>query len=288
MNICGSAENMKVHENKNLIEGHPVETANKARTTQYTIQVVRRAAKVLRVLSEEDQGLTLDELSRKACLNRTTVFRILATLRQEGLIERTKNTPVLYTIGLQNFILAAKMLSGQGIMVETQSILDSLAIATDETVGLFVPWGNKSTCVASAISPRPQQYYMEVGKSIPLCVGAEGKILLAHMRYEDSVRIIQQTLPVIERFPGTPSQVEVLLAELESIRKENFAVSRYEWSVRGTSIAVPIRSLSDSVVAALSMSAAADSIPEERIPEIVSILSEGSSQLTKSMFSTEF
>lgn len=278
---------MEVHESKNLVGRRLVETVSKDRTTQYTIQVVKRAAKVLRVLSEAAQGLTLDELSRKAQLNRTTVFRILATLRQEGLVERTENTPVLYTVGLQNFVLSTKILSGRGTMVETQSILDSLAIDIEETVGLFVPWGNESTCVASAISPRPPQYYMEVGKSIPLCVGAEGKVLLAHMRYEDSVRIIQQTLPVIQRFPGTPSQVDVLLAELESIRKKDFAVSRYEWSVRGMSIAVPIRSLSNSVVAALSMSARANRITEVHIPKIVSILTEGSSQLTKAMSSTK-
>lgn len=264
-----------------------MDTTGKADTTQYTIKVLRRAAKVLRVLSDEAQGLTLDELSRKACLNRTTVFRILATLQQEGLVERTESMPVLYTVGLQNYILSSRMLSRQAKLVGTQSILDSLAVSTQETVGLHVPWGNESTCVASATSPRPPQYYLEVGKCIPLCVGAEGKVLLAYMRYEDSVRIIQQTLPVIQRFPGTPSQVEELLGELESIRKRRFAVSRSEWSVRGTSIAVPIRSSSKSVVAALSIAGKADHITEERIPQIVSILSEGSSQLAKITFSTE-
>lgn len=258
-------------------------TVGKTDESQYTIKVLRRSMKVLRVLSEEAQGLTLDELSKRARLNRTTVFRILSTLQQDGLVERTRNTPVIYTVGLQNYILATRMLGGRAVMAETQSILDSLAIDTKETVGLYMRWGNESTCVASATSPYPPHYYMEIGKSIPLCVGAEGKILLAHMGYEDAVRIIQQTLPLIQRFPGTPSQVDVLLGELQHIRKTCFSVSKYEWSVKGMSIAVPIRSSSGAVVAALSMAAEVEQVPEARIPGIVSMLSEASHKLVASL-----
>lgn len=264
-----------------------MEIEGEVNTTQYTIKVLRRAAKVLRVLSEEPQGLTLDELSSKSHLNRTTVYRILATLQLEGLVERTENAPVLYTAGLQNMVLGSRILGGRAIMAETQLILESVAAATGETVGLYVPWGNEKTCVASASSPHPPQFRMEVGASAPMCIGAGGKILLAYMSYEDSKRVIERTIPVIRRFPGTPSEVEVLLVELESIRRKGFAVSRTEGSVDGIGIAVPVRSYRKSVVASLGVVAWADRIPESRISEIVSMLLEGSSDLLRTTSSTE-
>lgn len=257
-------------------------TKDEGSAAKYTVKVLGRAARVLSELSGETQGLTLDELSSKSQLHKPTVYRILATLEQEGLVERTENRPVRYTIGLQSIIVGTGILRRRvAVMARTQSILASVAAATGETVGLYIPWGKEKTCVASASSPHPPQFRMEAGASTPLCTGAGGKILLAYMPYEDSKRIIEQTLPVIQRFPGTASEVDVLLAELESTRRRGFAVSRAEQTVDGLGIAVPVRSHQESVVAAIGIVTWAGRIPEVRIPEIVSALMEGSSHLLK-------
>ena len=50
------------------------------------IQVISRAAKILRTLREHPKGLSLAQIAKEVSLARSTVQRIVATLEQENFI----------------------------------------------------------------------------------------------------------------------------------------------------------------------------------------------------------
>ena len=52
------------------------------------VQVIRRAAAVLRCVSEETAGLTVMEIARRLGLPRSTAHRIVEALRSEGFVHR--------------------------------------------------------------------------------------------------------------------------------------------------------------------------------------------------------
>jgi DNA-binding IclR family transcriptional regulator len=56
--------------------------------TAETSQTLDRGLRVLKLLAETDHGLTVTELAGKLGVNRTVVYRLLATLEQHALVRR--------------------------------------------------------------------------------------------------------------------------------------------------------------------------------------------------------
>ncbi|CAM5636918.1 hypothetical protein STENM327S_02637 [Streptomyces tendae] len=56
--------------------------------TAETSQTLDRGLRVLKLLADTDHGLTVTELSHKLGVNRTVVYRLLATLEQHALVRR--------------------------------------------------------------------------------------------------------------------------------------------------------------------------------------------------------
>lgn len=53
----------------------------------YTVEAVSRACKILQAFRHESETLRLRDLVARCNLNKTTVFRILRTMQNAGLIE---------------------------------------------------------------------------------------------------------------------------------------------------------------------------------------------------------
>lgn len=56
--------------------------------TAETSQTLDRGLRVLKLLADTDHGLTVTELSNRLGVNRTVVYRLLATLEQHALVRR--------------------------------------------------------------------------------------------------------------------------------------------------------------------------------------------------------
>jgi DNA-binding IclR family transcriptional regulator len=56
--------------------------------TAETSQTLDRGVRVLKLLADSERGLTVTELAGRLEVNRTVVYRLLATLEQHGLVRR--------------------------------------------------------------------------------------------------------------------------------------------------------------------------------------------------------
>jgi DNA-binding IclR family transcriptional regulator len=56
--------------------------------TAETSQTLDRGLRVLKLLADTDHGLTVTELASRLGVNRTVVYRLLATLEQHSLVRR--------------------------------------------------------------------------------------------------------------------------------------------------------------------------------------------------------
>src|SRR3954451_17443563 len=101
------------------------------------VQSVARAAELLKALGEHDGPASVFELADRCGLNRSTAWRILATLEDEGLVERDAATG-RYAVGYALVGLAAG--AGPAPLVRrAQPYLRVLADACAETASLAVP-----------------------------------------------------------------------------------------------------------------------------------------------------
>src|SRR3546814_18648859 len=73
-----------------------------------TSQTLDRGLQVLRVLAEAQSGLTITELATRLAVNRTVVYRLVATLEQHALVRRDSNARLHVGLGVLHLASAVQ------------------------------------------------------------------------------------------------------------------------------------------------------------------------------------
>jgi DNA-binding IclR family transcriptional regulator len=184
------------------------------------VQSVQRAAALLEAIAGSVEPRTAPELAELCGLNRSTAWRILATLEEEGLVEREANR---YSIGRAVARLAAA--ATDALPRAAHPHLEELSRATGETVSLAVPRRLQLVYVDQVQAPHVMAADW-LGRAVPLHATSTGKALLATLPPEELDAALTQSLPQFtDRTITDPAE---LRAELERTRRRGYAVSRGE------------------------------------------------------------
>lgn len=187
------------------------------------IQSIDRAAELLDAIAAAPEPETAPALADRCGLNRSTAWRILATLEHHGLVERDPATK-RYSIGFAVLKLAAA--AGHEPLVRlAHPVLRRLADATGETVNLAVA-RRLELVYADQVQARHVMAPNWLGHPVPLHATSTGKAFLAALPAEELDALLQAGL---ERFTDTTiTDRDALRAELEAVRRRGYAVSRGE------------------------------------------------------------
>ena len=139
-----------------------------------TSQTLDRGLRVLRVLSESPEGLTITELSARLQVNRTVVYRLISTLEQHGLVRRDARSRLFVGLGVLHLASAVQPLLRDLAM----PVLRSLAESIGSTAHLTVADGERQRLVA-VVEPSWTDFHVayRVGARHPLSQGAAGKAI---------------------------------------------------------------------------------------------------------------
>ncbi len=229
---------------------------------------VQRMVKLLKAFSAVQTGLTLTELSRAAGLPESTVYRLLATLQEEGFVERSADGDGRYQLGLELFRLGSAALNGRGLGREIMPHVEALANDSGETVNLGVLHGFNVLYVHKIESQKPLRASLTVGSaSVPAHCSANGKVLLAHLP-DDRLECLLGAFPLDKRGPNTITDHDELRRELAQIRDQGYAVDNLEFADDIRAVAVPIRDHHAEVVAAIAIAGPATRLSSERVHEL--------------------
>jgi DNA-binding IclR family transcriptional regulator len=187
------------------------------------VQAVRRAAELLKALGARDEPATAFELADRCGLNRSTAWRILATLEDQGLVERDPATS-RYGIGHALVTLAAGA-GHEPLVRRAHPHLRALAEACEETASLAVPRRLRLVYVDQVQAPHVMAADW-LGRATPLHATSTGKAFLAGLDDDE----LAAALPArLERFTETTITTRAALrAELAAVRERGHAVSRGE------------------------------------------------------------
>jgi DNA-binding IclR family transcriptional regulator len=139
-----------------------------------TSQTLDRGLRVLRVLSECTEGLTVTELAAKLAVNRTVAYRLVSTLEQHALVRRDGRGRLFLGLGILHLASAVQpVLRDLAIPV-----LRSLAEAIGSTAHLTVADGDEALALA-VVEPTWTDFHVSyrVGSRHPLTQGAAGKAI---------------------------------------------------------------------------------------------------------------
>ena len=228
-----------------------------------TIQSVDRAAMLIKAIADSRQPPTVVELAAACGLNRSTAWRLLATLDAHGLIERD---PVSqrYSLGYA-FLRIAAGAEPDPLVRRARPVLERLASATGEATNLAVVKRFRLVYVDQVDPPQimaPNWF----GRDVPLHATSTGKAYLAFMSQEER----EAALPArLERFTATTvTDRRTLDAELAEVRRAGFAtcVGELEESLFGAS--APVLSEQGRPVAIVSVWGTEHRLPRERLDDV--------------------
>jgi len=218
--------------------------------SQDTINSVAKAFEVIRVMSRQPRW-ELGEICRATGFPKTTVFRIVLTLEEQGVVvqERKGGT---YQLSLELFKIGSSIVSHFDLVDLARPACRALLQAIDETVNLTVPSGLDMLVVDKYVTTQILRPDSVIGTSFPIYRSASGKVYLAYLpeseRNEFLQRIKTDTAGV------TTKDLEMFSSEFESVRKYGFGYDNEEIYLGVRCIAAPIFDHSGQVVATLSCS----------------------------------
>jgi DNA-binding IclR family transcriptional regulator len=165
---------------------------------------VDRAVSVLAAFRSGDAALSVTELAGRTRLYKSTVLRLLASLAQGRLVQRTPQGQ--WVLGPEVARLAGVYSASFSLEAVVLPVMRELMAQTRESVAFHVRQGEQRVVLFRVDSPQLLRDHVQAGDVLPLDRGAGGRVLLAFSgtpgRLYDLVRQQGHALLSSDRVPG--------------------------------------------------------------------------------------
>ncbi|WP_017754687.1 IclR family transcriptional regulator [Calidifontibacillus oryziterrae] len=210
------------------------------------VQSVERAIDLLYCFSFQKPELSLNDFVIQTGLKRTTVFRLLSSLKNKGLIIKDEHSST-YKLGLPLLEMSQIVSENLDIRKEAIPIMENLAKKTNETVSLNLIQDLHRICVEKVEGTEDIRQFIRLGFPYPIIKGASGKLLLAYSssNYVERVILNHQQEDIL---------TEVFLEELKQIKNQGYAFSMNERVKGAYAISTPILGVRGVLHGGLSIS----------------------------------
>ncbi len=230
------------------------------------IQVIDRMAALLEAIARYQHPVSLKILSAETGLHASTAFRILASMVENGFIER--QSAGQYQLGAKLLHLGSRVRSGIDVLAQAKPVMEALRDRLDESVNLTVREGDEVVYVEKATPNRMMHVQQLIGSRAPLHVTAVGKMMLAEGGEEECRGYAERTnLPAYTR--NTINSLPGLLAEAERVHDQGYALDDEEAEIGVGCIGVLVYDSTGAPVAGLSVSAPMERRRAEWIPMVM-------------------
>jgi DNA-binding IclR family transcriptional regulator len=187
------------------------------------IQVITRAANVLRSLEGEANGLTLGQIAQRVGLARSTVQRIVDALREEQFVIAASPTS-----GVRLGPALIRLAASASVHFDhvTRPIMMELSQTIGETVDLSVLKGQSAVFTDQIQGRHRLRTVSAVGESFPLYCTANGKAILSILSDQQVDRLIASPMPKLT--PNTITKRLELMKAIENCRRTGYAIDDEE------------------------------------------------------------
>jgi DNA-binding IclR family transcriptional regulator len=232
--------------------------------SDYAIQAVANALRLLNVFRDEDE-IGVAELARRLGLPKNNVFRLLATMEEQGFIEQCRVSG-RYRLGIALHALGHAFSHARPLLVRARTVLDQLLAETGETVHLAVRDGFEVVHLDARAPERELTVGVRTGRRAPMHCTALGKVLLGcsperlWREYDEQV-VKRGKLP--QRTPRSIDNPIKFFEHLRTVAGVGYALDIGELEDGLGCAAAPVHDGDGDLVAAISVSAPLFRIAEE-------------------------
>lgn len=221
------------------------------------VQSVERALDILDCLSKYPKGCGIGELSKSLNLSKSTIHRIISTLKyKEYVIQNKENDK--YQLGIKVLGLSSSITNNMDLISIARPYIHEFANKVDEVIHLCIPDESFSNIiyvdkVSAENTSRNITMSSIIGKNAPIYCTASGKLLLSQFS-DDKIRELLKNTEFIKYTENTITDIDLLLEEIDQVRKNSYALDNIEYDTGVICIAAPIFDKNNKIVAATSLS----------------------------------
>ncbi len=225
--------------------------------------------------------MTVDQITARMALPKTTVFRVLATLENRGFVTRDPVSQT-YSFGEMALLVGARALGQADVRDIARPFIEQLMNETGETVHLSVLNLNSALCIDKIDSTRSVRMLSFVGFRDPLYCSGVGKTLLAFQPEDEQEALISE-IQFVKRTNRTIMDRDSLREELNQIRLHGYALDLGEIEDGLSCVAAPIRNSSGRVIAAISISGPDTRVNESVQMHLISAVTANAQRISKAL-----
>jgi len=219
---------------------------------RYYIEALSRGLQILEVFSEESPSLNLTEIASSVGLDKSTAFRFVHTLEKLGYLERDSETKQ-YRPGLRVLRLGFDALNSLELVQIAQPCLKALFAECGETTNMTVRDGAEIVYVARYKTRQIIAANLQVGSRLPVYCTCMGKVQLIDLSREELCDLLGQG-PYPKMGPNTITALDALMAELDTVREQGYAINDEELAAGLRAVAAPVRRRGGGIAAAINVS----------------------------------
>jgi len=214
------------------------------------VQSLERGLAVIRAFDAEHRELALSEVARSTGLTRAAARRFLLTLVKLGYVNFSQGR---FSLRPRVLELGYAYLSSLSLPEVSMPHMERLVARVNESCSISVLDDTDIVYVARVPTRRIMSITLAVGTRLPAFATSMGRVLLAGLGDDE----LEERLARIEITPLTSRTVkdkDALRAILATVRRQGYAATDQELEEGLRSLAVPLRTTSGAVTAALNIS----------------------------------
>ncbi len=217
------------------------------------VPALRRGVAILRQLSASNRAVSAGALVRLLDLPRSTVYDLLGTLEDLGMVQRVESG---YVLGPGVHELGASYLRTNPLQNLAAPLVRQLAEETGGTAQLAVLRGWETVYLLKESSSRSLALITAAGVRLPGYLTATGRAIMAHLPKPELLAALQGETEFVNRTGRGPRSFSQLSAELSLTRRRGYAEENGEVTPGVRTVAVPVFDVLERPIAAIGVSVA--------------------------------
>jgi DNA-binding IclR family transcriptional regulator len=242
-----------------------------------------RTLLILEVIGRSDRAMTATEINAEIALPKQTIHRLVATLEKEGFLNREPGGK-RYRPSRRLRLMGAGLLHASRFHITRHQVLQTVASTVKEAVNYVVPEETGMNYLDRIDTDWPFRIQLPVGTNVPFHCTASGKCFMASLSKAARKRFVY-ALNLEKLTEKTFTDPDELLAELEQVSKQGFAIDDEEFMDGMRAISVPVTDNANRFVAALAFHGPSQRLSVSVMTERRDVLFDGARTLKQGLFS---
>jgi DNA-binding IclR family transcriptional regulator len=228
------------------------------------MSVLEKASELIDCLGKAGEPVTLGYVRSALDMPKSSTHRLLNDLAALGIVRRTDDGR--YSLGPRLLYWGEAAADTFDLRLLAEQPMRDLRDELGESVHLYIREHDTRICIAAVEGRHVLRPFIQLGRPLPLRVGAAGKLLLAFADSQVQKLELDRARAEAPSMPKAPGAE--LEEHLEQIRAQRWSTSVGEREEGVSAAATAIFDARDRVVAALCVSAPSTRLDEGRFAEL--------------------